>query len=135
MRNILNILLILSSVSISSQAVSNSKIDFENLYGKWLLQNFYFQKKTNISELTENKIYIESECPFIIFSKDGKYEENECDYKDYGIFHIENYNILVEENKDMSSIFKFQIVVLNKNYLLINSIEDKPRTWFYKKLK
>ncbi|MBC7555768.1 MAG: hypothetical protein H7195_02275 [Chryseobacterium sp.] len=131
MKKNLYIFLLLFSVSLSSQVLSKSKIDFENLYGKWIFLNYFEGKFESIDNLSIKDYQSNFGTPFEIFDKSGDFISDQGDYAEKGKFLLDRQNKILKKIYKVGDTIKVKINYLDEKYLLLTRLNNY--NYFYRK--
>ena len=124
----------LLTLTISSQTAK--KYPSDKFYGEWIFINYYKGKLTDIKSLSKNTFKSEWGTLVMTYNKIGSYVNNQGDYKTKGKFILDSAKCLLKEfdnNGSKGDTTLFQIVYLDKDYLLITKLEETPYSYFYKR--
>lgn len=108
----------------------------DKFYGEWIFINYYKGKLTDIKKLPKETFKSEWGTPIMTYNKNGSYVNDQGDYKTKGKFILDSAKCLLKEFDDNGSkgdTTLFQIMYLDKDYLLITKVEDTPYSYFYKR--
>ncbi|SEG51264.1 hypothetical protein SAMN05421847_2581 [Halpernia humi] len=131
MKKVLYIIILLFYTLVSSQIVSNSKINFENLYGKWIFLNFFKGEFKSIGKLSKDEYQSNFGTPFQIYEKSGQFMSNQGDYSDRGKFLIDKQNKIIKEIYNKGDTLKLKVKYLTERYLVLSTQDNY--NYFYRK--
>jgi len=133
-KGIPSFIFMLLTLTISSQ--KGKECPSDKFYGEWIFIDYYKGKLTDIKPLSKETFKSEWGTPIMIYNKNGSYVNDQGDYKTKGKFILDSAKCLLKEFDDNGSkgdTTLFQIMYLDKDYLLIAKLEETPYSYFYKR--
>lgn len=135
MRKIIS-LFIFTFLTLTILSQSSQDCPADKFYGEWIFVNYYKGKLTDIKPLSKETFKSEWGTVIMTYNKNGSYVNDQGDYKTKGKFIIESSKCLIKQFDDNGSkgyTTLFQIMYLDKDYLLITKLEETPYSYFYKR--
>lgn len=122
------------TLTLLSQTIKNCTSN--NLYGKWIFIKYYQGKLLDIKPLLKKPLKLKFGTPVMAYNKTGIYIDNQGDYKTEGKFKFDNTKCLIktfDNNGTKGDTTLFEIMYLDKKYLLITKHGTIPYSYFYRR--
>ena len=129
-------LLIFLLLTLTILGQTTKECPSDKFYGGWIFINYYKGKLTDIKPLSKETFKSEWGTPVLTYNENGNYVNDQGDYKTKGKFILDSAKCIIKEfddngSKDDNTLF--QIMYLDKDYLLITKLEENPYSYFYKR--